>query len=125
MIYLISVKSKRSDHSKITENIKVEADITIMSKISEFRGRSEYMHSPNPVFKLTSFILGMFEGRSKAHKETISSDISSRGSSNFLSMIGRPYRFGQETQAINSCIGHDSFKTHLSQDCIPKEAFDV
>ena len=94
-------------------------------KISEFRGRSEYMHSSNPVFKLTSFILGMFEGRSKTHEETISSDIAYRGSSNFLSMIGRPYCFGQKTQAINSCIGHNTFKTYLSKDCIPKESFYI
>src|SRR5215510_11246802 len=100
MISFIFIKSKRPDHGKITKNIKVESDIIVIMKISEFRGRPEYMHSPNPVFELTSVILGMLESRSKAYKKTISSDISFGSSSNFLSMIGRPDCFCQKIQGV-------------------------
>src|SRR4029453_11653146 len=109
MSLFVLIKCKRSDHSKITKDIQAYAAIAFLMKKSQFHGRSEHMHSPDPIFKLIGSILRMLECRRQAHKETVSSCITLRISGDRLSMVGSPYRFGKETHVINSFICYNGF----------------
>src|SRR5262249_45450580 len=125
MIFFVLIKCKRSDHSEITKDIQTYAAIAILMKKSQFHGRSEHMHSPDPIFKLIGSILRMLECRRQAHQETVSSCITLRISGDCLSMVGSPYRFSKKPYAINAFICYNGFKCHFSQDSIVKKSPDV
>src|SRR5215475_6645775 len=125
MISFIILKSERSHHGKITKNVQIHTDITILIKYSKFCRRSKYMHSSNPIFKLSGFILCMVKGGSKTCQHTIPHTIPHHISGDVLSMIGSPYCFGKKKHAINAGICHNSFKSKLSHNCITKESSNI
>src|SRR4026209_1279803 len=100
MALFVPFKSKRPHHSKITKRIQAYAEIAVLMKKSQFRNRSEHMHSPNPVSKFTGFILYMLEGRSKSRKETIACYLPRRIADDSLPPVGGPYGFCEKTQFI-------------------------